>query len=54
MHVNQRYKYLKAEDLQEAQEIAQLMSKLNKEEKMQVVIYISALVDRNMLVRESS
>jgi hypothetical protein len=51
---NKRYRYLTEEDLQEGRELAELMSVLEKEEKMQVTVYIRALVDRNMLVNKTA
>lgn len=54
MAEKQKYRHLTEENLREGRELAELMSVLGKEEKTQVLIYISALVDRNMLVKESA
>ncbi|WP_167955071.1 hypothetical protein [Anaerosporobacter faecicola] len=54
MAENKKYIYLTEEDLKEGRELAELMSVLGKEEKMQATIYIRALVDRNMLEKVSA
>lgn len=54
MAENKKYRYLTEEDLQEGRELAELMSVLGKEEKMQATVYIRALVDRNMLAKVSA
>lgn len=51
MAEKRQYKHLTEEDLQEGRELAELMSILGKEEKMQATVYIRALADRNMFVK---
>lgn len=51
MEDNKKFSSLTEEDLQEGRELAELISVLGKEEKMQATVYIRALVDRNMLAK---
>lgn len=52
--IEQKYRHLTEEDLQEGRELAEMMSVLGKEEKMQATVYIRALADRSMLIKASA